>query len=272
MNFIAFSFGSPRIVALCAVLMLGACAATEPKLVTPPPVPGYEAVDERGFHIPEVDPALLTADVQRAEVAYSGTDRPGTVVIDTHARKLYFVEPDGKAMRYTIAVGRAGLGFNGSAKVGRKQEWPSWTPTANMVRTMPEFYAEYAGGLPGGVTNPLGSRALYLYRNGKDSYFRIHGTVDNHSIGRATSAGCIRLFNQDAMDLYQRVKIGATVRVRTEAESVELEGRKMDDVNGRAVPYSDEGLAEIAAQKAAIEAQKRAEAAALATTEAGNEG
>lgn len=258
---------APRLAALFTVLTLAACAAPGTTIV-PPPVPGYEAIEERGFFVPEVDPALLTGDVARAEVAYSGKDKPGTVVIDTFARKLYLVEPDGKAIRYTIAVGRAGLGFRGSAIVGRKVEWPSWTPTANMVRTMPEFYAEYAGGLPGGVENPLGARAMYLYRNGKDTYFRIHGTVDNHSIGRATSAGCIRLFNRDALHLYERVKIGALVRVRSEAESIEMEGRKMDDVNGRPIPYSEEGLAEVAAQKAAAEAQKAADAAALAAAPA----
>jgi hypothetical protein len=112
-----------------------------------------------------------------------------------------------------------------------------------MVRTRPDLYAEYAGGLPGGLDNPLGARALYIYRGGRDTAFRIHGTVDNASIGHATSAGCIRLYNQDAIDLYNRVDNGTRVRVRTLEESVELEGHFMDDAYGRAVPVSPENEA-----------------------------
>jgi hypothetical protein len=139
--------------------------------------------------------------------------------------------------------------------IGRKEEWPAWQPTANMVRTRPDLYAEYAGGLPGGLINPLGARALYLYRGGRDSMFRIHGTADNASIGHATSAGCIRLFNQDAIDLYSRVENGTRVIVRSEAESLAMEGPQMIDAYGRVVAETPENIAKKEKDLAAIEKQ-----------------
>ena len=115
-------------------------------------------------------------------------------MVDTYARRLYYVLGEGgTAMRYPIAVGREGLSFRGNGVIGRKAEWPSWQPTRNMIRTRPDLYAAYAGGLPGGLDNPLGARALYLYRGGRDTMFRIHGTIDPPSIGQATSpaaSGC----------------------------------------------------------------------------------
>jgi hypothetical protein len=159
------------------------------------------------------------------------------------------------ATRYPIAVGREGLSFRGSGVIGRKQEWPYWQPTANMVRTRPDLYAAYAGGLPGGLENPLGARALYLYRGGKDSMFRIHGTADSASIGHATSAGCIRLFNQDIIDLYNKVPNGTRVKVRTEAESLALEGPQMSDAFGRIVPATPENIAQKEKDLIAIEKQ-----------------
>ena len=199
-----------RLLGVLAVSTLAACAA--PKTEEPPPpavVPGYEGVEDGGFYIEPVAAELLSADRARKEVDYTADDKPGTIVVDTFARKLYLVQENGRALRYAIAVGREGLSFRGSGVIGRKEKWPSWQPTANMVRTRPDLYAEYAGGLAGGLDNPLGARAMYLYRNGRDSMFRIHGTIQNESIGHATSAGCIRLFNQDAMDLFaQEVAIG----------------------------------------------------------------
>jgi hypothetical protein len=124
-----------------------------------------------------------------------------------------------------------------------------------MIRTQPETYAQYAGGLPGGLSNPLGARAMYLYRNGRDTYFRIHGTIQNASIGHATSAGCIRLFNQDAIDLYNRVTNGTRVKVRSLEESLALEGPFMDDAFGRAVPETPENIAEREADLARLAEQ-----------------
>ncbi len=241
--------------------VLAACGSpkTGTQSAPPPPLPGYEAMEDGGFAIEAVDPRLMTDGYQKTEVAYSGDEKPGSIVIDTFARKLYFIEEGGMATRYGIAVGREGLSFRGAGVIGRKEKWPSWTPTHNMVRTRPDLYQEFAGGMSGGLDNPLGSRAMYLYRNGKDSNFRIHGTIDNSSIGHATSAGCIRLFNQDAIELFDRVKIGARVKVRTLEESLAAEGQYMEDAYGRAVPDTPEN-----------QAKKVTEAAALAAAEAAN--
>ena len=246
--------------AMAVLSLLAACGT--PKLQDAPKgpaVPGYEAVEDAGFLIPEVDPRLLTEGYQKAEVTYTGDESPGTIVVDTFARKLYFVEEGGMATRYGIAVGREGLAFRGSGVVGRKENWPSWQPTRNMIRTRPDLYLEFAGGMSGGLDNPLGARAMYLYRGGRDSYFRIHGTIDNNSIGHATSAGCIRLFNQDAIELYDRVKLGARIKVRTLDESIAMEGPYMEDAYGRAIPDTAEN-----------QAKKVKEAAALAAAEAAN--
>ena len=206
----------------------------------------------------------------RAEVDYAGSEEPGTIVVDTYARVLYHVQEGGKAMRYGIAVGREGISFRGTGYVGRKQDWPSWTPTANMVRTRPDLYAAYAGGLPGGLENPLGARALYLYRGGRDTMFRVHGTIDNASIGRATSAGCIRLFNQDAIHLFENAEIGDRIVVRTLEQSLAAEGPYMDDAYGRAVPDTPENRAQLEADRIAIaEAEAKAvEDARIAAEEA----
>lgn len=262
---------SPRLLGLLAVTVLAACGGPKPETKAPQAVAGYEAVEDNGFLIPAVDPELLSAGRAKEEVDYLADDAPGTIVVDTHARKLYYVEDGGRAMRYAIAVGRDGLSFKGSGTINRKEEWPSWQPTSNMVRTRPDLYAEFAGGLPGGLDNPLGARAMYLYRGGRDSMFRIHGTIQNESIGHATSAGCIRLFNQDAMDLYERVDYGTHVKVRTLDESLAIEGPYMDDAWGRAVPDTPENQAqkaddllhmdEINAAQAAAEAEAAEQAA-----------
>lgn len=259
---------APRLLlrALPVLALFGLAACAPPRPPKPPaPLPGYEAVQDGDITVPQVPPHLLTHNDPRGQVPYAGEEAPGTIVVDTHARRLYLVEEGGTAMRYSIAVGRTGLGFRGSATVGRKEQWPAWTPTANMVRTYPEMYAEYAGGLPGGLSNPLGARALYLYRGGKDTYYRIHGTSDIGSIGRATSAGCIRLFNQDIMDLYERVPYGTRVKVRTKEESLRLEGEIMEDLDGRAMRYDPVLAAQIEAQRAALAAAE-AEAAAVAAS------
>jgi lipoprotein-anchoring transpeptidase ErfK/SrfK len=133
-------------------------------------------------------------------------------VVDTDQRYLYLVEGYGGALRYGVGVGEAGRTLKGRASIGRKEEWPSWTPTANMMRRKPRL-VKYAGGVGGGPHNPLGARALYLYRNGKDTMFRLHGTNEPWTIGQAVSSGCVRLTNQDIVDLYERVPLGASVVV-----------------------------------------------------------
>ena len=231
-----------RIFAILALPLLAACAGSPKPDEAPAPVPGYEGIQDGEFFIEPVPERFLAGGNQRQEVAFAGDEAPGTVVVDTFARKLYLVMEGGRAMSYPIAVGREGLSFRGTGVVGRKSEWPSWQPTANMVRTRPDLYAAYASGLPGGLQNPLGARALYLYRGGRDTMFRIHGTSDAASVGYATSAGCIRLFNQDAIDLYNRVPDGTRVKVRTEVESLAAEGPQMEDAYGRVVPATRENM------------------------------
>lgn len=237
--------------ALLGLASLAACTQVPGEPVVLPPVPGYEEIDDVDYVIPAVNPAFLQGTNRRVEVAYTGPDGPGSIVVDPYARRLYFVTGPLRAWRYGIAVGRAGLGFTGTGTIQRKERWPSWTPTQNMIRTFPEMYAEYAGGLPGGLSNPLGSRALYLYRGGRDTYYRIHGTNEQSSIGRATSAGCIRLFNQDIIHLFNQVPLGTFVRVRSLQESLEQEGAFMDDIDGRAVPVDPAASEAIARANAA---------------------
>lgn len=158
--------------------------------------------------VENVDPSLM-----RTEVSWKGNEKPGTVVVNIGQRRLYLVQGGGRALRYGVGVGRSeAANFRGTAVIGRKEKWPRWTPTASMMAAIP-MYRSYAGGLAGGPENPLGPRALYLYRNGRDTYFRLHGTIEPETIGTAVSSGCIRLFNQDIIDLYDRVPVGATVKV-----------------------------------------------------------
>ena len=259
-----------RLLALMSISALAACATTSTGTTNAPPqiTVGYEAVEDEGIVIEAVEARHLTGGRAKSVVAYNGPDPEGSIVVDTHARKLYYIMPDGKAMRYSVAVGREGLSFRGSGVIGRKQKWPSWQPTANMIRTRPDLYAEYAGGMSGGIDNPLGARAMYLYRGGRDTLFRIHGTVQNATIGHATSAGCIRLYNQDAMDLFERVSIGSKVKVRSLEESVALEGPYMDDAWGLAVPETPANIARKEKDAVTKVEQETAEAAAVAEAEA----
>jgi lipoprotein-anchoring transpeptidase ErfK/SrfK len=145
-------------------------------------------------------------------VSYRGFS-PGTIIVDPANRFLYFMENSISATRYGVGVGRAGLTFKGGAVVGRKAEWPWWRPTDKMISRSPAKYARYAKGMPGGPGNPLGARALYLYRDGADTMYRIHGTTEPWSIGRAVSNGCIRMLNEHVIALYDRVPIGTPVVV-----------------------------------------------------------
>lgn len=145
-------------------------------------------------------------------VRFSGFEI-GTVVVDPANKFLYLITSKTRARRYGVGVGRAGLAWKGKATVGRKAEWPRWTPTKNMIRREPGKYARFAKGVPGGINNPLGARALYLYRNGRDTLYRIHGTTQPWTIGKAISNGCIRLVNEHVEDLYKRVPVGAQVIV-----------------------------------------------------------
>lgn len=155
----------------------------------------------------------LNPKYEPQRVRYSKGYAPGTIVIDSKTRYLYHVERAGFATRYGVAVGREGLAWRGTARVGRKVEWPSWTPTANMIKREPEKYLKYKDGLPGGPNNPLGARAMYLYKGKRDTALRIHGTTAPWTIGSASSNGCFRMVNDHVIQLYQRVPVGTKVVV-----------------------------------------------------------
>jgi lipoprotein-anchoring transpeptidase ErfK/SrfK len=200
-------------------------------------VPSEYAAREDGTRVvPAVNSKYLNERNKRRWVAYNGPEEVGTIVVDPYARVLYHIYEEGRAMRFGVAVGKAGLGFSGTGVIRRKEENPNWTPTQNMIRREPDVYGPLKGGLKGGLDNPLGARALYLYRNGRDTMYRIHGTMDPSSIGKATSAGCIRLFNQDVMDMFDEVPLNTKVKVRTKAESLELEGEMVELSTGYLVP------------------------------------
>ncbi|WEZ83966.1 L,D-transpeptidase [Rhizobium sp. 32-5/1] len=173
----------------------------------------YAALPNEPYPLKAVPLEKIKPELRRQEVAYTTTEKAGTIVVDTPARRLYYVLGNGRAMRYGVGVGRNGYALAGVAYIGRKAEWPTWTPTQNMIRRDPGKNMKYAGGLPGGPNNPLGARAIYLYRGGNDTHFRIHGTNQPQSIGLAMSSGCVRMMNHDVIDLYSRVESGGRVVV-----------------------------------------------------------
>ena len=176
-----------------------------------------EMADDR-FRVPavklsQVDPAFL-----RRTVYYPTREAPGTIIIDPASHYLYLIESDGKAIRYGIGVGRQGFGWSGVANVHDKQQWPDWYPPKEMLARQPELMRHMSGlqsgiGMPGGLSNPLGARALYLWQGNKDTLYRIHGTNEPWTVGHSVSSGCIRMLNQDVMDLYERAPVGAKVVV-----------------------------------------------------------
>jgi lipoprotein-anchoring transpeptidase ErfK/SrfK len=154
----------------------------------------------------------LDPQYQAQVVAFPTTEMPGTVFVDTTNKFLYYIMADGLAIRYGVGVGKEGFGWNGTVKVGAKQEWPTWTPPAEMIERRPEL-VEYSSGMPGGPQNPLGARALYLFDGGRDTMFRIHGTNEPWSIGQNVSSGCIRMLNEHVIELARMVEVGAKVIV-----------------------------------------------------------
>jgi lipoprotein-anchoring transpeptidase ErfK/SrfK len=213
---------SRRIFILSAPALLAGCmSSARPKADLKParaPVPAYyqqmyAAIDTERFPIPAADLTKIDPQFYRQEVDYPTYEPIGTIVVDTRQRFLYLVGTNGRAIRYGIGVGKAGLEFEGVARVQYKREWPRWTPTQDMIAREPDRYGHLAGGMEPGPTNPLGPRALYLFKDGVDTLYRIHGTTEDWSIGRAVSSGCIRLLNHDIMDLYNRVPNGTRVVV-----------------------------------------------------------
>ena len=151
------------------------------------------------------DDAPHAAPIPRESVAFDGAYAPGTIVVDTGERRLYLVLPDHTAMRYGIGVGRPGFEWSGVSHIAMKREWPDWTPPAQMLRRRPDLPTH----MEGGIDNPLGARAMYI----AGTMYRIHGSNEPDTIGQAVSSGCIRMTNDDVIDLYGRAKVGATVVV-----------------------------------------------------------
>jgi lipoprotein-anchoring transpeptidase ErfK/SrfK len=178
----------------------------------------YARVDGEPFPIPAVRLSDIDPEFLRKVVVFPTNEQPGTIVVDAANHFLYLVQGGGRAIRYGVGVGRQGFGWSGVATIHDKQEWPDWYPPKEMIARQPELrrqVAELQGGLgvPGGPRNPLGSRAMYLWQGNKDTLYRIHGTVEPWTIGTSVSSGCIRMINQDAIDLYQRTQVGTRVVV-----------------------------------------------------------
>ena len=167
----------------------------------------YGLVVDDGHTLSPIPLDRVRADMLRQEVVYQTVEAPGTIVVDTKAHYLYLVQPGGKAIRYGVGLGRDGYAWSGRGVIQRKAKWPHWTPTDDMVENNPNLRPVSAarGGLVAGLNNPLGARALYIYQDGKDTLYRVHGTPDWQSVGKATSSGCVRMFNQDVIDLFERV-------------------------------------------------------------------
>jgi lipoprotein-anchoring transpeptidase ErfK/SrfK len=196
-------------------------AAVEPAVVEvaeakPAPDPAlvamYASRRDGDRMLPAIDVTAFHRELLRNEVDYPSGEAPGSIVIDTKGPFLYFIEAEGKATRYGIAIGREGFGWTGTGTIARRAQWPRWTPPPEMIERDPHL-EKWRDGQPGGVDNPLGARALYINFGGQDSGFRIHGTNTPKSIGWAASSGCFRMLNQDVIDLYDRVRTGAKVVV-----------------------------------------------------------
>ncbi|WP_374644021.1 L,D-transpeptidase [Tabrizicola sp.] len=206
-------------VAALALLSLAACVDPTVSTSTSQPLPKadenvYVATMDAGIAIPALPVEQIPESHRRQVVAYETDQPPGTIIINPSTRLLYYVVGKNKAIRYGIAVGRAGFEWSGEAIVAEKKPWPTWTPPKEMIARDPKL-AKWENGQPGGPTNPLGARAIYLTSGGKDYGYRIHGTPEWKSIGRNASSGCIRMINQDVIDLYSRLQGGEKVVVLT---------------------------------------------------------
>ena len=206
-----------------ATVALSGCVGTPTPapIIVPEPEPEpirpamYQALPNERFPIPAVNVRKLEPHLWRQVVDYPTQERVGTLVVDTPAKYLYLVREGGKAIRYGIGVGRDGFSWSGRAVIAYKRKWPTWTPPAEMIERQPELapYSAANGGMPPSLDNPLGARALYIFQDGRDTLYRVHGTNQAWSIGRAVSSGCIRLLNQDVIDLYGRVPDGTPIVV-----------------------------------------------------------
>ncbi|MDL2407899.1 L,D-transpeptidase [Rhizobium calliandrae] len=193
-------------LALAVTAMALVACQDQPRTSQPPKTSAFA---NEPYPVRLVNRARFDSSFQPTQVPNETGMPPGTVVVDTTNRHLYLVETPATAMRYGIAIGRTGYSWRGRATIGRKSTWPAWYPTDDMKAVAPGMPAR----IPPGTDNPLGARALYLYQDGRDTLIRIHGTSEPWTIGTEASSGCIRMFNEDVIDLYTRVKVGTAVVV-----------------------------------------------------------
>jgi len=206
---------------LAAITLAGCTTTTQPPRVAAPEPPAiapeylsmYAAMPFERFPVPAADLGKIDPRYYRQEVDNPTGEPAGRVVVDTPNRFLYWTMPGGRAMRYGVGIGRDGFAWGGRARIAYKREWPRWTPPAEMIERQPELEV-YRHGMEPGIGNPLGARALYIHDTGGDTLYRLHGTTEEWSIGRAVSSGCVRLLSQDVIDLYNRVPDGTPILVK----------------------------------------------------------
>ncbi|WP_336057805.1 L,D-transpeptidase family protein [Nitratireductor sp. CH_MIT9313-5] len=219
-----------------ASLGLAGCVSVpstqKPVVIETPPKPDpqmsslasmYGPLQDGPYLIPAVPFEKIPSRFHRQEVADPTGERPGTIVVDVSQHFLYLVRPRGRAMRYGVGLGRAGFEWSGKGVIERKAEWPRWHPPAEMIERQPELEKyrttynkatkTWEGGMDGGLNNPLGARAHYIYQDGKDTLYRVHGSPEWWTIGKSVSSGCVRMINQDVIDLYGRVTTGSPILV-----------------------------------------------------------
>ncbi|WP_460928885.1 L,D-transpeptidase [Shinella zoogloeoides] len=219
----AFFLGAAATLAGCATTETSTKAVPVPQKVSYPIAPAtdeelaarYAAVEDGGHLIPAIPYREIDPKYYRQRVKDPTGEPAGTVVVDTAARFLYVVEPGGTAMRYGVGIGRDGFAWEGEGVIQWRQPWPRWKVPDDMIKRQPHLakYSVENGGMDPGIKNPLGARALYIFQNGKDTLYRLHGSPEWKSIGKATSSGCVRLVNQDVLDLYKRVPYHARIVV-----------------------------------------------------------
>jgi lipoprotein-anchoring transpeptidase ErfK/SrfK len=215
-------------VGLMATLALAGCSTTRSETAEAAPVApvaqmqtvqifddsAYGKVEDAGYALPAIPIGRVDSKFHRQIVNFETPEKPGTVIVNTRERFLYYIRPNSQAVRYGIGVGKQGFAWSGEAYIAWKQAWPNWHPPKEMADRKPDVAKYVAEGMGPGITNPLGARAMYLFNEkGQDTLFRLHGTPEWASIGTAASSGCIRMMNQDVIDLYDRVRPGKGSKV-----------------------------------------------------------
>ncbi len=207
----------------------GSMALSMPAIAAPTPQENegeiyakmYGPRPDEKFPIPAVDIRGLDPAYYRRFGEYKTDEPVGTVIVDTEQKVAFLVLPEGKAIRYGVGIGRAGFSWAGRGIIQFKRAWPTWTPPSNMIERQPEL-EEFRYGMAPGLDNPLGARALYIFQNGRDTLYRLHGTSDPQSIGKAVSSGCVRFLNQDVIDIYNRVPDRTPILVTGDASAVHV--------------------------------------------------